>query len=75
MAIKLYTVAIEIKKVYGPGANIHRSYGIKAQNRIYEDSRLNLHCVLGHTKTVDLSLLGLYLNNGLLIIDVNSVTE
>ena len=69
------TVEIEIKKVYGPDINIRRSYDIKAQNRVYQDNCLNSQYVIGHTKPVDLSLVGLNLIDGSLKIDVNSVTN
>ena len=71
------TVAIEISGVHSlPGIDgIHRLYTIKAQNRVHGDGCPNLQHVSGNTKTVSLSLLGPYLNQGSLKIKVSSVTK
>ena len=66
------TAEIEIKNVHNlKGADSTRHfYAIKAQNRVY-DNCLNLQYIVGYTKTVSLSCLGLY--QGSLKIDVNNV--
>ena len=71
------TVTIEIKNVHSlPGSDsIHRFHTIKGQNRVYDDNCLSLQYVVGCTKTVSLSLLGPYLNQGSLKIDVDSVIK
>jgi hypothetical protein len=73
------TVEIEINNIHKlKGADsIRRFYTIKAQNRVYDDICPNLQYVVGYTKTVSLSLsiLGIYLNQGSLKIDVNSVVR